>query len=102
MADLTEKEINEILEAANKRKPKKKMEFSKKWLLGCALFTVVFITLSYVLAAFDKNPLESLSSEIIRVLGAVDGISFAGYNLQNSVRAYSVDKYCAGNEAKEE
>ena len=43
----------------------KKMEFSKKWLIGCIIVSIVYTTFSYVLAWFDKNTVETLTVEII-------------------------------------
>ena len=41
-----------------------KMEFSKKWLIGCIIISIVYTTFSYVLAQFDKNTVETLTVEI--------------------------------------
>lgn len=78
------------------------MEFSKKWLIGCIVISVFFTLLSYVLAFFDKNPVESLSTEIIRTIWLADGVCFVGYNFQNSVRAFSKNKYFRGTDGAEE
>ena len=40
------------------------MEFSKKWLIGCIIISIVYTTFSYVLAWFDKNTVETLTVEI--------------------------------------
>ena len=80
---------------------KKKMEFSKKWLIGCAFFTIVYVSLSYILSAFDKNPLETLSGQIFEAIWKVDSVSIGAYALQNCVRAYSEDKFCEGNHQTE-
>lgn len=77
-------------EIANRNKKKKpKMESSKKWLIACIVISVMFTSLSYILAMFDKNPVENLSIETIRMLWAVDGVSFIGYNMQNCFRAFA-------------
>ena len=34
---------------------KKRMEFSKKWLIGCIIISIVYTTFSYVLAWFDNT-----------------------------------------------
>lgn len=79
------------------KKKKKKMEFSKKWLIGCIIFSVLFTCTSYILSAFDKNPVESLSAQIVQSVWAMDGICFVGYNIQNCVRAHSLNKYVENN-----
>ena len=76
----------------NPRKPKKKTEFSKKWLVACIVTSVVFTAASYVLSAFDKNPLETLSGVIIETLWGASGVSFIGYAVQNSARAFAFKK----------
>ena len=72
---------------------KKKMEFSKKWLIGCIVFSTVFTTASYVLSIFDKNPLETLAATIIQTLWGASEVSFASYAVQNCVRAVTSSKY---------
>ena len=74
-------------------KPKKKMEFSKKWLIGCIVISLIYTLLSYILAFFDKNTVEALSIEVINTLWGTSGISFIGYILQNSVRAFTSSKF---------
>ncbi len=75
------------------KKKKRKMEFSKKWLIWCVIISIIFSLLSYILAFFDKNTVESLSATIIETLWGTSGISFVGYVLQNSVRAYTSSKF---------
>ena len=70
-----------------------KMEFSKKWLIGCIIISIVYTTFSYVLAWFDKNAVETLTVEIIETLWGASSISFAGYVLQNCVRSFTASKY---------
>ena len=78
----------------NKQKnPSTKMEFSKKWLIGCIIISIVYTTFSYVLAWFDKNAVETLTVEIIETLWGASGVSFVAYALQNSVRAFTASKY---------
>ena len=78
----------------NKQKePNTKMEFSKKWLIGCIIISIVYTTFSYVLAWFDKNAVETLTVEIIETLWGASSISFAGYVLQNCVRSFTASKY---------
>lgn len=74
-------------------KPSTKMEFSKKWLIGCIIISIVYTTFSYVLAWFDKNAVETLTVEIIETLWGASGVSFVAYALQNSVRAFTASKY---------
>ena len=75
------------------RKMKQKMEFSKKWLIGCIIISIVYTTFSYVLAWFDKNTVETLTVEIIETLWGASSISFAGYVLQNCVTSFTASKY---------
>ena len=75
------------------KKPSAKMEFSKKWLIGCIIISIVYTTFSYVLAWFDKNAVETLTVEIIETLWGTSSISFAGYVLQNCVRSFTASKY---------
>lgn len=78
----------------NKQKePSTKMEFSKKWLIGCIIISIVYTTFSYILAWFDKNTVETLTVEIIETLWGASSISFAGYVLQNCVRSFTASKY---------
>lgn len=74
-------------------KKSKKIEFSKLWLISCVIISFIFTTASYILSIFDKQTLESLSSTIIETLWGTSGISFVGYALQNSVRAYTSAKF---------
>ena len=74
-------------------KHRKKIEFSKKWLIGCIIISIVYTTFSYVLAWFDKNAVETLTVEIIETLWGTSSISFAGYVLQNCVRSFTASKY---------
>ncbi|MCM1418896.1 MAG: hypothetical protein NC084_11840 [Bacteroides sp.] len=79
----------------------KKAEFSQKWLIACIVLSAGFTAASYVLAAFDKNPVESLSATVIDTLWGASGISFVGYALQNSVRAYTASRFGIPGEAEE-
>ena len=74
------------------RKPKKR-QFSKCWLVACIVVSIIYTTASYVLAAFDKNPVTELSAAIIETLWGASGTSFVGYALQNCVRAYTASKF---------
>ena len=80
--------------AKSERKRKNvKMEFSKKWLIGCIIISIVYTTFSYVLAWFDKNAVETLTVEIIETLWGASGVSFVAYALQNCVRSFTASKY---------
>ena len=74
-------------------KYRNKMEFSKKWLIGCIIISIVYTTFSYILAWFDKNTVETLTVEIIETLWGTSGISFVSYALQNCVRSFTASKY---------
>ena len=74
-------------------KPHKKRQFSKCWLVACIVVSIIYTTASYVLAAFDKNPVSELSAAIIETLWGASGTSFVGYALQNCVRAYTASKF---------
>lgn len=71
----------------------KKREFSKIWLGACISLSVIYTTTSYVLAACDKNPVSELSVAVIDALWGTSGVSFAGYALQNCVRAFTASKF---------
>lgn len=87
-------EKNKKKKIKSKDKPnKKKLEFSQKWLIGCIIISVIFTSMSYILSWFDKNPVESLSMTIIQTLWSSTGVSFAGYTILNSVRAFTGSKY---------
>lgn len=75
------------------RKPREKRQFSKVWLAACIVISVIFTAASYVLAAFDKNPVSELSIAIIDAMWGTSGVSFVGYALQNCVRAYTASKF---------
>ena len=72
---------------------KKPLEFSQKWLIGSAIFTIFFVGLSYLFSVLEIDTLETLSSTIVQVGIGGTAIQFLGYNAQNSVRAFSADKY---------
>ena len=80
------------------RNPKRKTEFSKKWLIACITASIAYTAASYVLATFDKQPLESLSATIVETLWGASGVSFIGYTLQNSARAFAFRKLGAEQE----
>lgn len=72
---------------------RKKPQFSKCWLAACIVISVIFTAASYVLAAFDKNPVSELSIAIIEAMWGTSGVSFVGYAVQNCVRAYTASKF---------
>ena len=72
---------------------KPKMEFSKKWLIGCIIISIFYTTLSYVLAFLDKSTVETLSIEILQTLWGTSALSFIFYTGQNSVRAFTSSKW---------
>ena len=74
-------------------KYRKKREFSKIWLASCITLSVIVTAASYVLAALDKNPVSELSVAVVETMWGTSGISFVGYALQNSVRAYTASKF---------
>lgn len=78
---------------SNEKHNRTKMEFSKKWLIGCIIISIVYTTFSYVLAWFDKNAVETLTVEIIETLWGASGVSFVAYALQNCVRSFTASKY---------
>ena len=77
----------------NSKKKRKRMEFSKKWLIACIVISLFYTSLSYVFGWFEKNTLETLSVEILQLLWGSSGISFVAYALQNSVRAFTASKF---------
>lgn len=77
----------------NSKKKRKRMEFSKKWLIACIVISLFYTSLSYVFGWFEKNTLETLSIEILQLLWGSSSIAFIGYILQNSVRAYTSSKF---------
>lgn len=76
-----------------KKQNNKKIEFSKKWLITCIVISLFYTTLSYILAWFDKNTVETLTIEVLNLLWGTSGVSFCGYALQNCVRAFTASKF---------
>lgn len=74
-------------------KRKKKREFSKIWLVCCIVISTAFTATSYILSAFDKNPVSELSIAVLETMWGTSGVSFVGYALQNSVRAFTASKF---------
>ena len=81
---------------------RKRKQFSKVWLVTCIAISVSFTAASYVLAALDKNPVTELSAAIVETMWGTSGISFVGYALQNSVRAYTASKFGMPEKEKKE
>lgn len=63
------------------------------WLICCVGASIIYTTWSYMLSIFDKQPLETLSGVIIETLWGTSGVSFIGYAIQNSVRAFTSAKF---------
>ena len=78
---------------AQRYKNNKKIEFSKKWLIACIAISFFYTTLSYILAWFDKNTVETLTIEVLNLLWGTSGVSFCGYAIQNCVRAFTSSKF---------
>ena len=72
---------------------KKKPQFSKCWLAACIVISLIFTAASYILAAFDKNPVSDLSIAVIDAMWGTSGVSFVGYAVQNCVRAFTESKF---------
>ena len=83
-----------------RRPRRKKREFSKMWLVGCIVLSAAVTAASYILAAFDKDPVAGLSTAVIDTLWGTSGVSFLGYVLQNSVRAYTASKFGIPDDGK--
>lgn len=76
-----------------KKAKKKKLEFTQKWLIGCGIVTVVFLAMSFIWSMLGFDPLQDLSAAIVQTTLSLDGVSVGAYALQNSVRAYSADRW---------
>ena len=69
---ITIEKNNKQKSKTKKDKPnKKKSEFAQKWLIGCIIISVVFTSMSYILAWFDKNTVENLQSDMENIKKAV-------------------------------
>ena len=90
------------IERKQGRKRPRKREFSKTWLAACIVISIIYTSASFVLAWFDKNPVSELSIAIVENLWGASGISFVGYAVQNSVRAYTSAKFNLYDKLKEE
>jgi hypothetical protein len=85
-----------------KKKRKSKIEFSKKLLIALLAISFFFTLLSYVLAFLDKQTVENLSIEILRIIWVTDGIGLSAYSILNGTRAWSLNKYVSNsNECKD-
>ena len=58
-----------------KASKKKKLEFTQKWLIGCAVLTFLFLGLSFLWAALGFDPLQDLSIAIVQATLSLDGVS---------------------------
>lgn len=73
---------------------KKKPQFAKVWLVVCLIISVICTAASYILAFLDKvNIADSVTVSINEILWGNCGVAFAGYALQNCVRAFTASKY---------
>ncbi len=84
------------------KKPRKKRQFSKCWLVICIVLSIIFPAASYIIAALDKNPVSELSIEILKILWFATYTSAIGYYMQNCVRAYTASKFGIPKEDKDE
>ena len=75
------------------KKAKKKLEFTQKWLIGCGVVPIVFLAMSFIWSMLGFDPLQDLSAAIVQTTLSLDGVSVGAYALQNSVRAYSADRW---------
>ena len=79
---------------AKKRPSKKpKREFSKVVLTLFIVASLVYTSVSYILAFMGLETVEGLSAEIVRVMWGTDGLIFLCYAGQNGIRAWSKNKY---------
>lgn len=73
---------------------KKKPQFAKVWLVTCLIISVVCTGASYILAFLDKNNIaDTVTISLNEILWGNCGVAFAGYALQNCVRAFTASKY---------
>lgn len=66
---------------------KKKLEFMQKLLIYLGAFATLCTLASFALSYFDKNPVEQLSIEIVRLAWGGEGVGIIGYVIQNCYRA---------------
>ena len=74
-------------------KKRKKREFSKVVIVLFVVASLVYTSVSYILAFMGLETVEGLSAEIVRVMWGTDGLIFLCYAGQNGIRAWSKNKY---------
>lgn len=72
---------------------KKPLEFMQKILIAMYVASIVYTSFSYILAFLGKDTVEALSATIVTTLWTADAAASLGYIIQNSVRAWSKNKY---------
>ena len=77
---------------------KKRIEFSKKWLIGCIIILIVYTTFSYILAWFDKNTVEisSITSELFPFIDLIVSDDIVTSDKEMTQWAY-ITKITTGN-----
>lgn len=76
-----------------KKRKKTKREFSKIVIVLFVVASLVYTSVSYILAFMGLETVEGLSAEIVRVMWGTDGLIFLCYAGQNGIRAWSKNKY---------
>lgn len=76
-----------------KKRKKTKREFSKVVIVLFVVASLVYTSVSYILAFMGLETVEGLSAEIVRVMWGTDGLIFLCYAGQNGIRAWSKNKY---------
>ena len=71
----------------------RKREFSKVVIVLFVVASLVYTSVSYILAFMGLETVEGLSAEIVRVMWGTDGLIFLCYAGQNGIRAWSKNKY---------
>ena len=78
-----------------------KRQFSKIWLACCIMLSAAVTAVSFLLSALGRDPVSGLAAAVIDALWGTSGVSFVGYAIQNSVRAYTASKFgLPGSEKK--
>ncbi|MGN0689273.1 MAG: hypothetical protein ACI4KH_02500 [Oscillospiraceae bacterium] len=80
-------------EKTAKKRKKPKHEFSKVVIVLFVVASLVYTSISYILAFMGLETVEGLSAEIVRVMWGTDGLIFLCYAGQNGIRAWSKNKY---------
>ena len=75
----------------------RKREFSKVVIVLFVVASLVYTSVSYILAFMGLETVEGLSAEIVRVMWGTDGLIFLCYAGQNGIRAWSKNKYGGEN-----